>query len=110
MGRFCVSCGTQLPEQANHCPSCGQSVHPLSGGPITPGGRPTGLSQNVAGALAYITIFPAILLLVIDPYNRNTFVRFHAFQSLLLFLLIFVLHVVLTLMPFIGHAMMVVVD
>jgi uncharacterized membrane protein len=42
----------------------------------------SGLSDNAAGALAYVTIIPAILFLVLEPYNRNPFIRFHAFQSL----------------------------
>jgi uncharacterized membrane protein len=42
----------------------------------------SGLTDNVAGALAYVTIIPAILFLVLEPYNRNPFIRFHAFQSL----------------------------
>jgi uncharacterized membrane protein len=42
----------------------------------------SGLADNVAGALAYITIIPAILFLVMEPYNRRPFIRFHAFQSL----------------------------
>jgi uncharacterized membrane protein len=42
----------------------------------------SGLADNVAGALAYVTIIPAILFLVLEPYNRNPFIRFHAFQSL----------------------------
>jgi uncharacterized membrane protein len=41
-----------------------------------------GLADNVAGMLAYVTIIPAIIFLVIEPYNRNRFVRFHAFQSI----------------------------
>lgn len=32
--------------------------------------------------LAYITIIPAIVLLLIEPYSRNRFVRFHAWQSI----------------------------
>jgi len=32
--------------------------------------------------LAYVTIIPAIVFLVVEPYNRNRFVRFHAFQSI----------------------------
>ena len=36
----------------------------------------TGLTDNVAGLLAYVTIIPAIIFLVIEPYNRNRFVRF----------------------------------
>jgi uncharacterized membrane protein len=36
----------------------------------------------VAGALAYVTIIPAILFLVVEPYTRNRFIRFHAFQCI----------------------------
>ena len=42
----------------------------------------TGLTDNVAGLLAYVTVIPAIIFLVMEPYNRNRFVRFHSFQSL----------------------------
>jgi uncharacterized membrane protein len=42
----------------------------------------SGLSDNAAGALAYITIIPAILFLVLEPYSKRPFVRFHAFQSI----------------------------
>ena len=45
---------------------------------------PTGLSDNAAGALAYITIVPAIVFLVMPPYNSSSYVRFHAWQSILL--------------------------
>ncbi len=41
-----------------------------------------GLSNNAAGAIAYLTIIPAIIFLVMEPYNRNPFVKFHAFQCL----------------------------
>ena len=44
----------------------------------------SGLSDNVAGALAYITIIPAIVFLVLEPYNKNPFIRFHSFQCLAL--------------------------
>jgi uncharacterized membrane protein len=45
---------------------------------------PSGLSDNGAGALAYITFIPAILFLVMPPYNKSTYVRFHAWQSIFL--------------------------
>jgi uncharacterized membrane protein len=68
---------------------------PGSGGPSpAPGGSPAGsyssapadggLSDNVAGALAYFTIIPAIIFLVIDPFKTRRFVRFHSFQCLFL--------------------------
>jgi uncharacterized membrane protein len=44
-----------------------------------------GLNDNMAGALAYVTFLPAILFLVLEPYNRKRFVRFHAFQSIFFF-------------------------
>jgi uncharacterized membrane protein len=48
-------------------------------------GSASGLSDNAAGALAYLTFIPAIFFLVAEPYNRNSYVRFHAWQSILLF-------------------------
>ena len=44
----------------------------------------TGLSDNAAGAIAYITPIPAILFLVLEPFNKNRYVRFHSWQSILL--------------------------
>jgi len=41
-----------------------------------------GLSDTAAGALAYVTIIPAIIFLVVAPYNTKPFVKFHAFQCL----------------------------
>jgi uncharacterized membrane protein len=42
----------------------------------------SGLSNTAAGAIAYLTIVPAIIFLLIEPYNKNSFVRFHSFQCL----------------------------
>jgi uncharacterized membrane protein len=44
----------------------------------------SGLSDNAAGGLAYLTFIPAIIFLVLEPFNRNPFVKFHAWQSILL--------------------------
>lgn len=62
----------------------------------------SGLSQNTAAAVAYITIIPAIIFLVMEPYNKNPFIRFHAFQSLALGVLAFAVHMVLMIIPIIG--------
>jgi uncharacterized membrane protein len=40
----------------------------------------SGMSNNVAAALSYITIV-GIIFLFIEPYNKIRFVRFHALQS-----------------------------
>jgi uncharacterized membrane protein len=47
-------------------------------------GSTSGLTDNAAGAIAYLTFIPAVFFLVTEPYNRNSYVRFHAWQSILL--------------------------
>lgn len=44
----------------------------------------SGLTDNVAGGLAYLTFIPAIIFLIMEPYNRNPIVKFHCWQSILL--------------------------
>jgi uncharacterized membrane protein len=44
----------------------------------------SGLSEHAAGGLAYVTIIPAIIFLILAPYNRIPYVRFHSWQSLFL--------------------------
>ncbi|HEY2844446.1 MAG TPA: hypothetical protein VGJ09_12380 [Bryobacteraceae bacterium] len=42
-----------------------------------------GLEENVASALCYLVfVLTGILFLVLEPYNRNRTIRFHAFQSI----------------------------
>ncbi|HEY4931610.1 MAG TPA: hypothetical protein VII23_08580 [Terriglobales bacterium] len=55
------------------------------------------MAENVAGMLAYFTIIPAILFLLIEPFNRNRFVRFHAFQCLFTCGALIVLQIVLSI-------------
>jgi len=45
------------------------------------------LPDHLAGAIAYITFIPAVVLLVMEPFRRRPFVRFHCIQSILLSLL-----------------------
>src|SRR5438067_13478603 len=100
MPRFCSSCGTPVPDNASSCPACRQPVAVSVGGgaavapaPAQADAPSSGLADNLAGALAYITIIPAIIFLVAAPYNQNKFVKFHALQSLGLHLGVFVLYV-----------------
>jgi uncharacterized membrane protein len=46
----------------------------------------SGLSDNAAGGLSYITIIPAIVFLIAEPYKKSSFVRFHAWQSIFFFI------------------------
>jgi uncharacterized membrane protein len=85
MAAFCSSCGSPLPENAVSCPSCGRASATSvgAGAAAAPAMASTGgLTDNIAGLLAYVTIVPAIVFLVLEPYNKNRFIRFHAFQCL----------------------------
>lgn len=62
----------------------------------------SGLSDTAAGALAYVTIIPAIIFLIVEPYNKNSFVRFHSWQSIFLGIAAFVVDTVLSFIPIFG--------
>lgn len=59
------------------------------------------LTENVAGTLAYFTFIPATAFLLLDPYNKNRFVRFHSLQCLLLTLACLLIGVALKLASYI---------
>ena len=64
-----------------------------------------GLTDNSAAGLAYVTIIPAIIFLVVAPYNHKPFVRFHAWQSIFLFCTSLAIHIILLFIPFVGWAL-----
>jgi len=66
-----------------------------------------GLSDNAAGALAYVTIIPAIIFLVVAPYNQKPFIKFHAFQCLGLAVIGFVLGFI-NIIPILGQIIFLV--
>jgi uncharacterized membrane protein len=107
---FCPTCGNPIPAGATSCPACA-GVAPTAGvvTASTPG-QVGGLTENVAGALAYVTIIPAIIFLVLEPYNKNRFVRFHSFQNIFFAIAWFVLWIVLGIfghIPLLGWASLV---
>ena len=94
-----------MPDDAAFCPGCGRATS----SPERAQGRVEALPEIVAGALAYF-LLPAILFLLIDPYNKNRFVRFHSFQCVGLWLaavvigaILRVASVVLLLIPVLGY-------
>ena len=98
---FCPNCGTQIADGAA-CPKCAGAAPSV--GATTAGG---GLTDNLAGALAYVTFIPAIVFLVLEPYNKNRFIRFHAFQCLFLtgtFVALSIVLGILGTIPFLGWA------
>ncbi|WP_348263424.1 hypothetical protein P8935_02450 [Telmatobacter sp. DSM 110680] len=59
----------------------------------------TALTPNIAGALAYsLGIITGILFLVLEPYRRDRFVRFHAMQSILYFVAAVAFNIVWSIM------------
>jgi len=60
-----------------------------------------GLTDNVAGMLAYVTFIPAIIFLVIEPYNKSRFIRFHSFQSIFLTVALIAISIVLSVLSFV---------
>jgi len=72
----------------------------------------SGLSDNAAGAIAYITIVPAIVFLVMEPYNRSPFVRFHAWQCIFFSIgciALWIVDMILAFIPFIGWLLMLAI-
>ena len=55
----------------------------------------TGLEENVAGLLCYVLGWiTGIIFLIIEPTNK--FVRFHAFQSIIVFAILTVANIIFT--------------
>jgi uncharacterized membrane protein len=81
----CENCGVDMVAGAAFCPSCGKPAGPslVSANSSVPVQSGTGLPSNVAGALCYLAGFiTGIVFLVLEPYQGDRFVRFHAFQSI----------------------------
>lgn len=61
----------------------------------------TGLEENIAGLLCYVfTIFTGLLFLFLEKENR--FIKFHALQSIFLFVALVVFNLVMTIIPILG--------
>jgi uncharacterized membrane protein len=52
----------------------------------TPDVNSSGLSYNAAAGIAYLTIIPAIVFLIVEPFKKSAYVRFHAWQSIFFFI------------------------
>jgi uncharacterized membrane protein len=126
----CPSCHNEVASQSTFCGFCGaQLAAAPAGGPAAapagyapvgassyaaPAAQPiaptaSGLSENAAAAISYLTIIPAIIFLVLEPYNKMRLVRFHAIQSIALavawvaiWIAITIIHIVLHFIPFIA--------
>ena len=72
---ICSHCASEMPEISAFCPGCGRSVN------APEGLRAADARDALLGALAYVTVLPAILFLAVPVLKRSRFVRFHSWQS-----------------------------
>ncbi|MFZ1131590.1 MAG: zinc-ribbon domain-containing protein [Terriglobales bacterium] len=89
----CPHCGTVMPESAEFCPGCGWSMTPLAPG------------ERAAAAVAYLTIVAGTVILFLPAFRKNRFVRFHAWQSVLLWAVFLVLSAVALVLSNVAAAM-----
>jgi uncharacterized membrane protein len=93
-----------MPDNVAFCPGCGRRMwvpgQPASKPPSSPVAKrpdaespaiastlatiPTQPKDNLIAAAAYITFLPAVVFVLVEPFKRNRFVRFHSFQSIFL--------------------------
>jgi uncharacterized membrane protein len=109
---FCTQCGTENPEDAKFCSKCGNRL----GAAATPNDdaakseaeSSTGLSANVAGLLCYVLGWiTGIVFLVLE--KKSTFVKFHAYQSIMTFGILTVAQLVVGWIPFIGWVLNILI-
>jgi len=127
----CPQCHAQMPDNVAFCPGCGRRMwvpgqdakRPAASPPVirtpavvpvsvTAASTPSQFKDNLLGALAYITFVPAVIFVLIEPFKRDRFIRFHSFQSIFLTIATIViaialriLYPVFTLIPVVGYLM-----
>jgi uncharacterized membrane protein len=118
----CPVCHNEVAPQSAFCGHCGASiagvpaseavptptaytVPPATAAPVGTYPAPAaaaGISPNLAAAIAYLTFIPALIFLLVEPYNKTPIVRFHSFQSIGLAVVVLVIDIALRvlLLPF----------
>ena len=82
-----------MPANAAFCPGCGWSMTP-----IPP-------AERAAAAIAYLTFLPAAVILFLPAFRKSRFVRFHAWQSVLLWAVFFILTTIALFLSNVAAAM-----
>ena len=102
---LCSECGTENPNGAQFCSKCGAGLG-VAATPIEGASKPeaessTGMSANIAGLLCYVLGWITGIVFVILE-KKSTFVKFHAWQSIMTFGVLFVVSLIFSWIPFIG--------
>jgi uncharacterized membrane protein len=112
---FCPSCGAAV--EGRYCAKCGTAVDPATPPAATPAVNlpavsAPGLPENTAAALCYLLgLVTGIIFLVLEPYNKNKLIRFHAFQSIFLHVAVIIVWVALrTVLPLVVWYLISLID
>jgi len=82
-----------MPANSEFCPGCGWSMTPLPP------------AERAVAAVSYLTLAPAAVILFLPAFRSNRFVRFHAWQSVLIWGVFFVLTTVALFLSNVAAAM-----
>jgi uncharacterized membrane protein len=98
---FCSKCGAENPEGAKFCSKCGAELgaatKPTEGAARPEAESSTGMFANQAGLLCYVLGWiTGIVFVVLE--KKSTFVKFHAWQSIMTFGVLTVAHIILSTM------------
>jgi len=99
---FCSKCGAENPEGVKVCSKCGAELG-VAAAPTEGGAKPeaetsVGMSPNVAGLLCYVLGWiTGIIFVVLE--KKSTFVKFHAWQSIMTFGVLFVVQLIVFWIP-----------
>jgi uncharacterized membrane protein len=89
----CPHCGTMMPDDAAYCPGCGWSMTPIPA------------VERAAAAAAYLTLVAGAVILFLPAFRKNRFIRFHAWQSVLLWGVFFALTIAALFLSNVAAAM-----
>ena len=89
----CPHCGTVMPASAAFCPGCGWSMTPIPS------------ADRAIAALAYFTFVAGAVILFLPAFRHQRFIRFHAWQSVLLWGVFFVLTIAALFLSNVAAAM-----
>ncbi len=109
---FCPKCGTENPDETKFCSKCGASLGagaaPTGGAAQPEAESSTGMSANIAGLLCYVlTWLTGIIFVVIE--KKSTFVKFHAWQSIMTFGVLTVALLILAWIPIVGWILSILI-
>jgi uncharacterized membrane protein len=109
---FCSRCGAENPDGAKFCSKCGAGLGvgatPTEGAPRPEAESSTGLSANVAGLLCYVLAWVTGIIFVVLE-KKSTFVKFHAWQSIMTFGVLTVAELILAWIPFVGWILSILI-